>query len=44
LAQAADQVSDREWQAFRRKQAGVDYVFYTDGKITGKTCVSLMAQ
>lgn len=34
--QAADQVSDREWQAFRRKHAGVDYVYYADGKITCK--------
>ena len=34
--QMADAVSDGEWQAFRRKHAGVDYVYYADGKITCK--------
>ena len=32
----ADEVSEREWQSFRKKHAAVDYVYYSDGKISCK--------
>jgi hypothetical protein len=34
--QAAEDLSEREWQSFQKKHAAVDYVYYSDGKISCK--------